>query len=133
MKKIKWVLFLVLLFGVYAAGVYTAPHLTQGWTEVVGKAPFLQNRDLSYLNPIPYVMALSLSTLLIIGKVILAYAGWLILTKTKKLNLVKLFGLVLFIVMVLSLVPTLIAVGIIALGLVLLTGKLRKTKHMMTN
>ncbi len=68
-----------------------------------------------------------MSTLLTISKIVLALIGWLIWSKTKKLNLVKLSGLLLFAFSIISLLPMLFAVGLIGLALFVVTKSRKRT------
>ena len=128
MKKFKWLFFFLLLAVAFSLGVYTAPYLN-GTTQWVQSLPNVSNWDLNW-NPLPFLMALSMSTILTIIKVVLALIGWFIWSKTRKLNLVKLSGLLLFVLSVISLLPMLFAVGMIALALLFVT-KTRKKQTIM--
>jgi hypothetical protein len=119
LKKLKWLLFFLLLAVAYILGVYTAPYLNET-THWVQSFPHISNWNVRY-NPLPFLMALSMSTLLTISKIVLALIGWLIWSKTKKLNLVKLSGLLLFAFSIISLLPMLFAVGLIGLALFVVT------------
>lgn len=68
-----------------------------------------------------------MSTILTIIKIVTAFIGWLLWSKTKKLNLVKISGLLLFAFSVISLLPMLFAVGIIGLALFLVTKSRKRT------
>ncbi|MGI8383840.1 hypothetical protein [Robertmurraya sp. P23] len=125
MKKLKWLLFFLLLAVAFSLGVYTAPYLN-GTTQWVQSLPNVSNWNVNY-NPLPFLMALSMSTILTIIKIVTAFIGWLIWSKTKKLNLVKLSGLLLFAFSVISLLPMLFAVGIIGLALFLVTKRRKRT------
>ncbi|MGG7619234.1 hypothetical protein [Bacillus coreaensis] len=126
MKKLKWLLFFLLLAVAFSLGVYTAPYLN-GTTQWVQPLPNVSNWNVNY-NPLPFLMALSMSTILTIIKIITAFIGWLLWSKTKKLNLVKLSGLLLFTFSIISLLPMLFAVGLIGLALFLVTkSKKRRT------
>lgn len=125
MKKLKWLLFFLLLAVAYLLGVYTAPYLN-GTTQWVQSFPNVSNWNINY-NPLPFLMALSMSTILIIIKIITAFIGWLLWSKTKKLNLVKLSGLLLFAFSIISLLPMLFAVGMIGLALFLVTNSRKRT------
>jgi hypothetical protein len=125
LKKLKWLLFFLLLAVAYLLGVYTAPHLN-GTTQWVQSLPDVSNWNVNY-NPLSYLMALSMSTILTIIKIVTAFIGWLLWSKTKKLNLVKLSGLLLFAFSIISLLPMLFAVGIIGLALFLVTKSRKRT------
>jgi len=125
LKKIKWLLFFLLLAVAFSLGVYTAPYLN-GTTQWVQSLPNVSNWNINY-NPLPFLMALSMSTILTIFKIVTAFIGWLLWSKTKKLNLVKLSGLLLFAFSIISLLPMLFAVGIIGLALFLVTKSRKRT------
>jgi hypothetical protein len=125
LKKLKWLLFFLLLAVAFSLGVYTAPYLN-GTTQWVQALPNVSNWNANY-NPLPFLMALSMSTILTIIKIVTAFIGWLLWSKTKKLNLVKISGLLLFAFSVISLLPMLFAVGIIGLALFLVTKSRKRT------
>lgn len=125
MKKLKWLLFFLLLAVAFSLGVYTAPYLN-GTTQWVQSLPDVSNWNVHY-NPLPFLMALSMSTILTIIKIVTAFIGWLLWSKTKKLNLVKLSGLLLFAFSIISLLPMLFAVGMIGLALFLVTKSRKRT------
>ncbi|AYA76317.1 hypothetical protein DOE78_13160 [Bacillus sp. Y1] len=125
MKKLKWLLFFLLLAVAFSLGVYTAPYLN-GTTQWGQSLPNVSNWNVNY-NPLPFLMALSMSTILTIIKIVTAFIGWLLWSKTKKLNLVKISGLLLFAFSVISLLPMLFAVGIIGLALFLVTKSRKRT------
>ncbi|WP_391560537.1 hypothetical protein [Robertmurraya sp.] len=125
MKKLKWLLFFLLLAVAFSLGVYTAPYLN-GTTQWVQTLPNVSNWNVNY-NPLPFLMALSMSTILTIIKIVTAFIGWLLWSKTKKLNLVKISGLLLFAFSVISLLPMLFAVGMIGLALFLVTKSRKRT------
>lgn len=125
MKKLKWLLFFLLLAVAFSLGVYAAPYLN-GTTQWVQSLPDVSNWNVNY-NPLPFLMALSMSTILTIIKMVTALIGWLLWSKTKKLNLVKLSGLLLFAFSIISLLPMLFAVAIIGLALILLTKSRKRT------
>jgi hypothetical protein len=125
LKKLKWLLFFLLLAVAFSLGVYTAPYLN-GTTQWVQTLPNVSNWNVNY-NPLPFLMALSMSTILTIIKIVTAFIGWLLWSKTKKLNLVKISGLLLFAFSVISLLPMLFAVGIIGLALFLVTKSRKRT------
>ncbi|MCM3601384.1 hypothetical protein M3175_11625 [Robertmurraya korlensis] len=125
MKKFQWLLFFLLLAVAFSIGVYTAPYLN-GTTQWVQSLPDVSNWNVNY-NPLPFLMALSMSTILTIIKMVTAFIGWLLWSKTKKLNLVKLSGLLLFAFSIISLLPMLFAVGMIGLALFLVTKSRKRT------
>jgi hypothetical protein len=125
LKKLKWLLFFLLLAVAFSLGVYTAPYLN-GTTQWVQTLPNVSNWNVNY-NPLPFLMALSMSTILTIIKIVTAFIGWLLWSKTKKLNLVKISGLLLFAFSVISLLPMLFAVGMIGLALFLVTKSRKRT------
>jgi hypothetical protein len=125
LKKLKWLLFFLLLAVAFSLGVYAAPYLN-GTTQWVQSLPDVSNWNVNY-NPLPFLMALSMSTILTIIKMVTAFIGWLLWSKTKKLNLVKLSGLLLFAFSIISLLPMLFAVAIIGLALILVTKSRKRT------